>query len=123
MRTAFAFKPGLICQPQIGFMHQSRWLNRALASFSPQPRLREPQQVVIDDGREPIQRRLVTLAPVEQKIGDVAGSSRSPLRGAESDIMRLSSRRDFLILSGAWRKHTGMMIEFHFAQRNLRRKE
>src|SRR6516162_5563399 len=58
-------------------------------------------------------RRLVTLP----------GSSRSPLTGAESDMMRPSSLRDFLILSGAWRKHTGMMIEFHFAQRTLRRKE
>ena len=73
VRAAVERGQRLIDEPRVRFVDERGRLQRVVRPFAAHVRARQPAQLLVDDGRQLVERGLVTAAPVDQQASDVAG--------------------------------------------------
>jgi hypothetical protein len=71
VRAVLPVDPLNLDEPQIGFVHEGRGLQRMTRPLMAHMPPREPAQLVVDQRHEPVERSRLTAAPGHQQLGRV----------------------------------------------------
>src|SRR5438876_6947662 len=72
MRAILPMNLLLIDKPQVGFVYQSRRLQRVIAILAPHIAVRQAMQLPFDKRQQFIQGRLIAVPPINQQTGNVS---------------------------------------------------
>jgi hypothetical protein len=72
MRAVLPVQFGLIRKPQVGLVHERRWLKGVLAILPSESTPSQTTQFIVDNWNQAFECGLISISPIEKETGDVA---------------------------------------------------
>ena len=73
MRAILPVQISLVNQAHVGFVDQRRGLQRVVRPLQSHVPVSQPVQFLMDERRQSVERRFVSVAPIHEQLGDLSG--------------------------------------------------